>query len=236
MRNRIFAVAWVLNLSALLHPHAAAQRVDGVGPTDFVNVEAVVPGIVVDIRYATATNFLKRQVYPANKCYLRRPVAERLAKVQADLRKDGLGLKVWDGYRPLSVQRAMWKLKPDNRYVANPANGSQHNRGAAVDVTLVDGAGRELEMPTRFDDFSEKAHVDYKGVTKVATANRERLQSVMKRHGFRSLATEWWHFSAPAVEVYPMADVSFAEIEAEIVKKEGKQVVPKANETCDLQK
>lgn len=171
------------------------------------DVSQVVPGIVLDIRYATENNFMKRVLYPAPRCLLRASVAERLRRVQADLTREGLGLKVFDGYRPLSVQKLMWEVMPDEQFVANPAKGSRHNRGAAVDVTLVDAHGRELEMPSGYDEFSERAHRNYSGGTPEERRNRERLIRAMERHGFTVLESEWWHFDAPGGKNYPVLDV-----------------------------
>jgi zinc D-Ala-D-Ala dipeptidase len=177
-----------------------------------VDVTSAVPGIVVDIRYATVNNFMHRVLYPAPRCLLRESVARRLGRVQADLVQEGLGLKVYDGYRPLTVQKLMWKVMPDDRYVADPSKGSRHNRGAAVDVTLVDGSGRELDMPSAFDDFSERAHRDYAGGSPEARANRERLIRAMEKHGFQVLKTEWWHFDAPGWEQYGILDVPLGDV------------------------
>ncbi len=129
-----------------------------------IDIRTVNPNIRLDIRYATTNNFLKRKLYPIAKCALRSSVAQKLALVQTDLEKIGLGLKVYDCYRPFSVTKQMWEFLPDPNYVANPARGSRHNRGAAVDLTLVDRTGKELEMPTPYDDFTKKAHRDYQGV------------------------------------------------------------------------
>lgn len=172
-----------------------------------VDVQAAAPGVVVDIRYATPDNFTKRVLYPANRCLLRGSVAGRLARVQADLAPKGLGLKVWDCYRPLSIQRALWELVPDPRYVADPKTGSRHNRGAAVDVTLVDASGQELEMPTGYDDFSERAHRGSPGASPAARGNAWTLEAAMKRRGFEGLPTEWWHFDAKGWKVFPLLDV-----------------------------
>ncbi len=161
-----------------------------------VPVADVHPGIRFDIRYATADNFTGERLYASDACLLRASVADRLARVQDRLAAEGLGLLVFDGYRPLSVQRKMWELVPDPRYVAPPDRGSRHNRGAAVDVTLVDAAGRRLEMPTDHDDFTEAAHRDYAGATPTATANRDKLRAAMEAEGFEGIGTEWWHFDA----------------------------------------
>jgi D-alanyl-D-alanine dipeptidase len=120
--------------------------------------------------------------------------AESLHVVQTELRRKGLSLKVYDGYRPLSVQKKFWAICPDDRFVADPAKGSRHNRGAAVDLTIVDAKGKELQMPTPFDDFTEKAARSYMQLPKKAIENRALLEDVMTRHGFVAMPSEWWHF------------------------------------------
>ncbi|HEY9614198.1 M15 family metallopeptidase [Allocoleopsis sp.] len=177
-----------------------------------IDIRSVNPKIALDIRYATTNNFLKQKLYSAARCVLRGAAARRLSQVQQDLEKQGLGLKVYDCYRPLSVQKLMWKVKPDSRYVANPAQGSRHNRGAAVDITLVDRNGKELEMPTSFDDFTERAHRNYSGASAQAKKNSKLLENAMKKYGFIPLATEWWHFDAPGWDNYALLDVKFGEI------------------------
>ena len=177
-----------------------------------IDIRKVNPKIALDIRYATTNNFLKRKLYPTARCVLRGAAARRLSQVQQDLEKKGLGLKVYDCYRPLSVQKLMWQVKPDSRYVANPTNGSRHNRGAAVDLTLVDRNGKELEMPTRFDDFTVKAHRNYTGASAQAKKNRKVLEDAMKKYGFIPLPTEWWHFDAPGWDKFVILDVSFGAI------------------------
>ena len=176
-------------------------------PPALVDVATVAPGIRLDIRYATAKNFTGRALYPAARCLLRPGVAERLARAQEAAAAQGLGLKVFDCYRPLSVQRAMWTLVPDERYVADPAKGSRHNRGAAVDLTLVDASGKELPMPTGFDDFSTRAHRDYDDLPPNVIANRAQLERLMQDAGFSGLPTEWWHFDADGWERYDVLDV-----------------------------
>jgi D-alanyl-D-alanine dipeptidase len=171
--------------------------------TDF---HSLAPETILDLRYATANNFLKRRLYPKARCLLRPAVARALATVAEDLRPQGLRLKVFDCYRPLSVQKQLWAILRDERYVADPAKGSRHNRGAAVDVTLTDAAGRELTMPTGFDDFSERAHRDFRELPPERIRNRERLEAVMRRHGFEGLPTEWWHFDYRGWERYSILD------------------------------
>jgi zinc D-Ala-D-Ala dipeptidase len=162
--------------------------------------------IRVEMRYASEDNFTHKRLYAAARCLLRREAAAALALVQQDLAKDGLGLKVFDCYRPLSVQKVLWSIVPDERYVANPQKGSRHNRGAAVDLTLVDARGRELPMPTAFDDFTDKAHRDYMDLPAEVLRNRARLEAAMKRRGFQPFATEWWHFDFRGWEQYPLLD------------------------------
>jgi D-alanyl-D-alanine dipeptidase len=162
--------------------------------SDLIDIISINPAIVLDIRYATENNFTHQKLYPIAKCMLRREAAESLSAVQKDLRYRGLGLKVYDGYRPLSIQRKLWEVVPDERYVANPVKGSRHNRGAAVDLTIIDSLGNELEMPTPYDDFTDKAHCDYMQLPEAALKNRALLEEVMTRHGFVSMSSEWWHF------------------------------------------
>ncbi|MDD2707293.1 MAG: M15 family metallopeptidase [Verrucomicrobiae bacterium] len=181
---------------------------------EFVDMARMDPSIRLDLRYATTNNFTGKKVYPMARCLLRRPVAERLSEVQRELKAKGLGLKIWDAYRPISVQVIFWKIMPDERYVlqpvfenGKPVKGSKHNRGAAVDVTLVDARGREVEMPTLFDDFSERAGRDFQGNSPVARRNMKLLEEAMVRHGFVGYPTEWWHFDIEDWERYPLADV-----------------------------
>ena len=177
---------------------------------DFADVLAVEPSLRVELRYATADNFMHRAVYPANaRCYLRAPVAAKLQAVQRELQAQGLGLKLYDCYRPLSVQKLLWQVVPDERYVARPEKGSRHNRGAAVDLTLVDREGRELPMPTAFDAFDERAHRDYDKLPPEILKNRALLESAMGKRGFVPLPTEWWHFDDADFRDYPLADVGF---------------------------
>ena len=164
------------------------------------------PDIRLDLRYATEDNFFRRKFYPEARALLRPSTAAKLAKAQQEFGALGLHLKVWDAWRPRRVQREMWKVMPNPDYVADPAKGSRHNRGAAVDVTLVDKDGRELEMPTGFDDFSLRAQADAADVSDSAKQNRTLLRGVMERHGFRALRTEWWHFDDKDWEQFDMLE------------------------------
>lgn len=171
-----------------------------------VAVLAFVPDAVLDLRYATSRNLTGRPLYKKPVALLAEPAAGRLARAAATLRKDGLRLVVYDAYRPLSAQRALWKAKPDPRYVADPAKGSSHNRGAAVDVGLADAKGRPLPMPTEFDSFSARAAHGAKGVPSAAAANAAKLKAAMTGAGFEALAEEWWHYRDPDGSAWPLRD------------------------------
>lgn len=197
-------------LIAALSPLCAAREKDA---ADMVDVAKAVPGIVIELRYTRSDNFFKMAFYPKNSlALLRRTTADKLAAVQAELKTHGVGLKIWDAYRPLSVQRAMWNTLPDTRYVADPAKGGRHNRGAAVDVTIVDSKGQELVMPTAHDDFSEKAAADFKFARPTALKNRKILQEAMTKHGFAIFASEWWHFDDADWQRYEALDIPIAAV------------------------
>lgn len=178
-------------------------------PDDLVDLEKAIPGIVLDIRYATTNNFTGQKLYPSAHCYLRRAAAEKLAAAQKEFATHGYGLKIFDGYRPLSVQRKMWEVFPQPGYVADPKKGSRHNRGAAVDVTLIRLAdGAELPMPTPYDDFTERAHRNFKDLPDETIRNRDLLEQVLTKHGFVGLPTEWWHFDDKDWRNYPLLDIA----------------------------
>lgn len=164
------------------------------------------PGIVLDIRYATTNNFVGEKLYPCQRCFLKPAVAKAIAGVHRELKKQGLGLKMFDCYRPHSVQWALWKKVPDPRYVADPRKGSMHNRGSAVDLTIVDSQGKELEMGTPYDYFGVEAYINYTNLPQKVLANRKLLRDVMVANGFRTTSTEWWHFSYTKA-AYPIADM-----------------------------
>lgn len=172
-------------------------------------------GIGIDVRYATPDNFMKRQLYPFAAAWLRAPAARALAAANRELEARGLALKVYDAYRPYRVTVAMWEPIRNPDFVADPAKGSRHNRGAAVDVTIVDRAtGRELALPTPYDDFTAAAHHDFGELPSEAIANRALLRDLMQRHGFEPLSTEWWHYDFRGWERFELMDVGFDELRA----------------------
>jgi len=181
-----------------------------------VSLQRFIPQLVVELKYATKNNFTHQVLYENASAYARLPVAEAMKKINVKLTQKGLGLKVFDAYRPYEITKKMWKVVHDERYTANPANGSGHNRGTSVDVTLVNLlTGEELEMPTAFDDFSIKAHHNYMKLPQEIIKNRELLKKTMEEFGFVSLRTEWWHYSLPnAASRFELLDLSFTQLKA----------------------
>ncbi len=178
---------------------------------DLVKVRDIDPTILVDLCYATKNNFTEQKLYSFELCLLRKSTAEKLAAVQAEVKEDGYRLKIWDAYRPLGVQEKLWEVVSDPIYVADPAVGSNHNRGAAVDVTLVDEKGEELIMPTGFDDFSERASRNYSDLPQEAEKNMNYLTESMVSNGFTPIQSEWWHFNDADIQDYDLLEVSFEE-------------------------
>jgi D-alanyl-D-alanine dipeptidase len=175
---------------------------------ELVDVPQLVPDAVLDIRYATAQNFLGRKLYPVARCLLRRPVAEQLARAAQRLRARGYRLRLWDCYRPRAIQWEVWRSRPQRGYVADPRWGSNHNRGAAVDLSLLTADGRDVEMPTPFDGFAPRARANATaGVTPAARRNRRILREAMEAEGFAVNRAEWWHYDAPAARTYRLLDV-----------------------------
>ena len=162
--------------------------------TDFVLLKGLSSDFVFDMKYATPDNFLKQTVYECGECYLRKKTAEALVKANEEFKTLGYRIKLFDCYRPLEVQKKMWKILPGTHYVANPAKGSKHNRGAAVDLTLVDKDGKELDMGTPFDFFGEKAHHTCTTLPKKVLENRKLLKDILNKYNFKSIYSEWWHY------------------------------------------
>jgi D-alanyl-D-alanine dipeptidase len=174
-------------------------------PGDLIDVAAEIPDAVIDLRYATKDNFTKAVLYPIARCKLRRAVVERLVKAAATLRKKDRRLLIWDCYRPLSIQKALWKKVPDPRYVADPATGSKHNRGAAIDLAVVDKAGKPVLLPTAFDEFTQAAHRD-RAFAGPKGKEAKALSEAMHAAGFTGIPTEWWHFDASDAANYALSD------------------------------
>ncbi len=177
-----------------------------------INLKKLIPDLLLDLKYATSNNFTQKKLYKkATTTYLRYDAAMALFAVQQHLKKQGFALKIFDAYRPYAVTKLMWDLIHDERYVANPKNGSGHNKGTSVDLTIVDMAsGKELDMGTEFDNFTELAHHSYTpNLDSTIKANRYLLKSTMEKFGFKSLETEWWHYSWNSSEKFDVIDINF---------------------------
>ncbi len=163
--------------------------------TTFVNLKEFSQDFIYDMRYATADNFLKAKVYDCAECFLRLKTVKALVKANAKFMEKGYKIKIFDCYRPLDIQKKMWKIVSNPEYVANPAKGSIHNRGGAVDITLVDSNGNEVPMGTDFDFFGIEASHNYQNVSDEVKQNRIVLKTIMTGSGFNSFDSEWWHYN-----------------------------------------
>ncbi|HXK11991.1 MAG TPA: M15 family metallopeptidase [Vicinamibacteria bacterium] len=184
-------------------------------PADLVELTSVDPTLRLDVRYATPDNFLSTPVYEEARAFLQRPAAEALRRAHLALRQKGFGLLVHDAYRPWWVTKLFWEATPREKreFVADPAQGSRHNRGCAVDLTLCGLAdGRPVEMPSLYDEMSERARPGYRGGTPDERARRDLLRSEMEKEGFTVFESEWWHFDYREWREYPILNLSFAEI------------------------
>jgi D-alanyl-D-alanine dipeptidase len=180
-----------------------------------IEVKTLLPAVIYDLRYATENNFTHQKLYKSGKAsFLRLLAAKALEKVQSDLNRQCYGLKIFDAYRPYSVTKKMWDLIHDERYVADPSKGSGHNRGLAVDLTIVRLKDTsELDMGTGFDNFTDTAHHSFTSLPAAVLQNRKLLKETMEKYGFKALETEWWHYSWPNDRNYDVLDLDFRELE-----------------------
>jgi D-alanyl-D-alanine dipeptidase len=182
---------------------------------DLVELVTLDPTIKLDIRYAGSNNFLGKPVYPEARAFLQRPAAEALAAVHRELAQYGYGLLIHDGYRPWSITKLFWDMTSGSQreFVADPSQGSKHNRGCAVDLTMYDLAlGAAVEMPGAYDEMTRRSYPDYRGGPPEARGRRDLLRHVMERHGFTVEPNEWWHFNYRDWQQYPILDVPFSAI------------------------
>jgi D-alanyl-D-alanine dipeptidase len=182
---------------------------------DLVELTKLDPTIRLDIRYATKNNFLGKAVYKQQRAFLQRPAAEALVRVNQTLRKQGYGLVVFDGYRPWAVTKVFWDVTPPDKkiFVADPAKGSRHNRGCAVDLSLFDlKTGELVKMPSEYDEMTERAHINYECATAEAKGLRELLRAAMSAEGFAVYEPEWWHYDYKDWKEYPIMNIKFSEI------------------------
>ncbi len=177
---------------------------------ELVDIKKAVPGVVLDIRYATKNNFMKQVMYPAAKAYARKPVVEQLRKIQAELKKMGYGLKIYDAYRPYAITLAFYQKASDKNFVAHPKSGSRHNRGCAVDLSIIYlKTGKDVPMPTPYDSFSKAAAADYQELDPTIKKNRDFLIGIMQKHGFQVMYNEWWHYDFKGWAQYDLMDIPF---------------------------
>ncbi len=208
-------IATLCAVNLLLFAEAPAQPPVDPGATraaDLVEVVALEPTIKLDVRYATANNFVGRPVYDQARVFLQRPAAEAVVRAHRGLKTHGYGLLLFDGYRPWRVTKLFWDVTPPEKraFVADPAKGSRHNRGCAIDLTLFDlRTGREVEMPSPYDDMTERAHPDYVGGTPEQRSARDLLRKALESQGFHVIDNEWWHFDYDAWREYPIGDAPF---------------------------
>ncbi|HWR33213.1 MAG TPA: M15 family metallopeptidase, partial [Chitinophagaceae bacterium] len=171
--------------------------------------------VLYDLRYASTNNFMHRVMYPnkTKNTFMRMPAVLALQKVQKELNEIGFGLKIFDAYRPYSVTEKFWELVHDERYVANPSKGSGHNRGIAVDLTIINlNTGKELDMGTDFDNFTDTAHQTFTNLSEEILQNRGLLRSMMEKNGFKALDTEWWHYYLSDGNKFEILDIDFKKL------------------------
>lgn len=173
------------------------------------------PTLKLDIRYATSNNFLGQQVYPEARAFLQRPAAEAVVRANRELRKNGYGLLIFDGYRPWRITKRFWDATPADKkiFVADPKQGSRHNRGCAVDLSLFElTTGKEVEMPSGYDEMNERAYPEYQGGSEESRRLRDLLRTAMEAQGFNVYEYEWWHFDYKDWKEYPILNIPFSEI------------------------
>jgi len=180
---------------------------------ELIDLEKFIPGIVLDIRYATTNNFTGEKIYNLAKAYARKPVAEALKRAQAELQKQGLGIKVYDAYRPYKATVRFYEVYKDTTYVASPYRGSRHNRGCAIDMTLINlKTGEELKMPTGYDSFQREAWPSTPVKDPEARKNRALIIDVMRKQGFKVNGSEWWHYDFTGWKNYEVLDIDFEQL------------------------
>jgi D-alanyl-D-alanine dipeptidase len=218
---RFTALLFCLILFSSAFAQNAPPKEENKREADLVELIRLNKSIKLDIRYATDNNFVGKKVYPEARAFLQRPAAEALVRVHKKLKKQGLGLVIFDGYRPWTITKLFWDVTSEDKrkFVANPEKGSKHNRGCAVDLSIYDRkTGKLIEMPSEYDEFTERASPGYKGGTEQERANRDMLRKMMEEEGFTVNPNEWWHFDYQNWQDYAIYDIAFSEIG----KKKGK--------------
>lgn len=220
MRIRFLRFAPIF-LSLILFSGAAAQtaapKEQHKREAHLVELTTLDSTIKLDIRYATSDNFVGRPVYPEARAFLQKPAARAVVNVHKKLKKRGLGIVIFDGYRPWTITKLFWDVVPEDKrkFVADPAKGSKHNRGCAVDLSIYDlKTGTLIDMPSGYDEFTERASPNYTGGTDLQRANRDLLRKLMEEEGFTVNPNEWWHFDFKNWQDYAIYDISFTEAAA----------------------
>jgi D-alanyl-D-alanine dipeptidase len=215
----IFALlVWILFSSSYALAQNAAPQEKDKREADLIELVKLDKTIKLDIRYARTDNFVGRAVYTEPRAFLQKPAAEAVVRVHRQLKKLGLGLMIFDGYRPWSVTKLFWEVTPEDKrkFVANPAIGSRHNRGCAVDLSVYDlKTKKPVDMPSDFDEFTERASPDYQDASEIQTKNRDLLRKMMEAEGFTVNKNEWWHFDYKDWQDYAIYDIAFSEVKTE---------------------
>jgi D-alanyl-D-alanine dipeptidase len=211
-------IAWILLTFVGVFAQEAPPKEENKREADLVELITLDKTLKLDIRYARSDNFVGKAVYTEARAFMQRPAAEALVRVHKKLKKQKLGLAIFDGYRPWSVTKLFWEVTSEDKrkFVANPKTGSRHNRGCAVDLSMFDfKTGKLVEMPTDYDDFTDKASPSYEGATEKQKKNRDLLRRMMEAEGFTVNRNEWWHFDYKDWENYAIYDIAFSEIKPE---------------------
>lgn len=219
LRRKIFAKsllpALILTIVSGIAAQIAPPREENKREADLIEIIKLDKTIKLDIKYATADNFVGKPVYPEARAFLQRPAAEGVVRVHKWLNRQGLGIVIYDGYRPWAITKLFWEtVRPDQReFVADPAKGSKHNRGCAVDLGIYDlKTGKAIPMPSAYDEFTERASPNYSGGTDEERNNRDKLRQLMEANGFTVNPNEWWHFDLIGWEKYAIYDIAFSEV------------------------
>ncbi|MGI8849237.1 MAG: M15 family metallopeptidase [Pyrinomonadaceae bacterium] len=211
-------LVWIMSAPTFAFAQNAPPVEENKREANLVELTKLDKTIKLDIRYARTDNFVGRVVYSEARAFLQKPAAKALLRVHKKLKKQNLGIVIFDGYRPWSVTKLFWEVTPEDKrkFVANPKTGSKHNRGCAVDLSMFDlKTGELVEMPTDYDDFTEKANPNYAGASNAQKKNRDLLRALMEAGDFTVNVNEWWHFDYKDWEKYAIYDVAFSEVETD---------------------
>lgn len=215
MNKAKYAIALLLLLSLVAFAQGPPKETGPFREPELREIVKLDPTIKLDIRYATRNNFLGRPVYKESRAFLQKPAAEALVRAHQRLRPQGYGIVVFDGYRPWAVTKIFWDVTPADKkiFVADPSQGSRHNRGCAVDLSMYElSTGKIVQMPSEYDEMTERAHINYECGTPEAKRLREMLRSAMEAEGFAVYEPEWWHYDYKDWKEYPIVNVPFSKI------------------------